>query len=87
MNSYAYRLNSARRSLATRATLRTFARFYARRLPAEVILDGTLSGARSANSFSGMPSAGTEPLSCLMRTWRLIFWTCFGRPARMSACE
>ena len=84
-NSYAYRLNSAPEP-GNAGDTQTFARFYARRLPAEVILDGISQVLEVPTAFPGVP-AGTRAIELPDENVAAHFLDVFGRPARMSACE
>jgi hypothetical protein len=84
-NSYAYRLDSAPES-GNAGDTQTFARFYARRLPAEVILDGISQVLEVPTVFPGVP-AGTRAIQLPDENVAAHFLDVFGRPARMSACE
>ncbi len=84
-NSYAYRLNSAPEP-GNAGDTQTFARFYARRLPAEVILDGISQVLEVPTAFPGVP-AGTRAIQLPDENVAAHFLDVFGRPARMSACE
>ncbi|MBI1311402.1 DUF1553 domain-containing protein [bacterium] len=88
-NSQAYGLSSLL-SESNRDDLQSFARFYPRRLPAEVLLDGISQVLEVPTQFPGGP--GTFPPD--MRAIDLPdenvvsnFLDVFGRPARTSACE
>jgi hypothetical protein len=83
--SYAYRLNSAPEP-GNAGDTQTFARFYARRLPAEVILDGISQVLEVPTVFPGVP-AGTRAIELPDENVAAHFLDVFGRPARMSACE
>ena len=84
-NSYAYRLGSVPES-GNAGDTQTFARFYARRLPAEVILDGISQVLEVPTVFPGVP-AGTRAIQLPDENVAAHFLDVFGRPARMSACE
>ena len=84
-NSYAYRLNSAP-DPGNAGDTQTFARFYARRLPAEVILDGISQVLDVPTVFPGVP-AGTRAIELPDENVAAHFLDVFGRPTRMSACE
>lgn len=84
-NSYAYRLSSAPEP-GNAGDTQTFARFYARRLPAEVILDGISQVLEVPTVFPGVP-AGTRAIQLPDENVAAHFLDVFGRPARMSACE
>jgi hypothetical protein len=69
---------------------KSFARFYPRRLPAEVLYDavGQVTGTPSA--FAGMPSDRFAPSRAIMlpdESYSSYFLDVFGRPQRISACE
>ena len=88
-NSQAYALSSVP-TQSNRDDLQSFARFYPRRLPAEVLLDGISQVLEVPTQFPGGP--GTFPPD--MRAVDLPdenvasnFLDVFGRPARTSACE
>ena len=84
-NSYAYRLDSAPEP-GNAGDTQTFARFYARRLSAEVILDGISQVLEVPTVFPGVP-AGTRAIQLPDENVAAHFLDVFGRPARMSACE
>jgi hypothetical protein len=84
-NSYAYQLDSAPEP-GNAGDTQTFARFYARRLPAEVILDGISQVLEVPTVFPGVP-AGTRAIQLPDENVAAHFLDVFGRPARMSACE
>ena len=84
-NSYAYRLES----IATASNgedLQSFARFYPRRMKAEVLLDGISQILAAPTTFAGVP-AGTRAIELPDENVPAHFLTVFGRPARISACE
>jgi len=88
-NSYAYRLKSAPNEL-NRDDTQTFARFYPRRLTAEVLLDGISQVLDVPTQFSGGPGAfpaGTRAIELPDENVPAAFLDVFGRPARTSACE
>jgi len=64
----------------------TFARFYPRRLPAEVLLDGISQVLDVPTPFSGLPP-GTRAIDLPDENVASQFLDTFGRPARQSACE
>lgn len=84
-NSYAYRLESAPHSGNVGDT-QTFARFYARRISAEVLLDGISQVLDVPTVFAGVP-AGTRAIDLPDENIASHFLDVFGRPARMTACE
>jgi hypothetical protein len=83
--SYAYGLESAPQS-GNSGDSQTFARFYPRRMTAEVLLDGISQVLDVPTSFPGVP-AGTRAIELPDENVAAHFLDVFGRPARMSACE
>ena len=65
---------------------RSYARFYPKRLTAEVLLDAVDSVAQSSTPFDGMP-AGTRAAALPDTGFTSYFLTVFGRPAATTACE
>lgn len=84
-NSHAYGLESTPHAGNARDT-QTFARFYPRRLSAEVLLDGVSQTLDVPTEFPGVP-AGTRAIDLPDENVAAHFLDVFGRPARMSACE
>lgn len=84
-NSYAYRLESSPTSGNVGDT-QTFARFYPRRISAEVLLDGISQVLDVPTDFGGVP-AGTRAIDLPDENIASHFLDVFGRPARMTACE
>ncbi len=84
-NSYAYRLESAPHAGNVGDT-QTFARFYPRRMPAEVLLDGISQVLDVPTNFDSVPS-GTRAIELPDENVAANFLDVFGRPLRMSACE
>ncbi|MDP6445101.1 MAG: DUF1549 domain-containing protein [Pirellulaceae bacterium] len=88
-NSLAYRLSATASELNRRDT-QSFARFYPRRLGAEVLLDGISQVLEAPTAFSGGPGsfpAGTRAIELPDENVPLHFLDVFGRPARTTACE
>ena len=88
-NSLAYRLSSLPNAWNADDT-QTFSRFYPRRLPAEVLLDGISQVLDVPTQFSGGPGKfplGTRAIELPDENVAAHFLDVFGRPARMSACE
>jgi len=85
VGSYAYRLKSAPHD-GNAGDVQTFARFYPRRLKAEVLLDGLSQVLDVPTEFPGMP-ADTRAIDLPDENVAAHFLDVFGRPARMSACE
>lgn len=83
--SYAYGLESAPHA-GNAGDTQTFARFYPRRLTAEVLLDGVSQVLEVPTAFPGMPP-GTRAIELPDENVAAHFLDVFGRPARMSACE
>lgn len=83
--SYAYGLESAPHP-GNAGDTQTFARFYPRRLSAEVLLDGVSQVLEVPTEFSSFP-VGTRAIELPDENVAAHFLDVFGRPARMSACE
>ncbi len=77
---------SSRADGSNRDDRRNFARFYPRRLPAEVLLDAidTVAGARE--EFAGLPP-GSRAAQLPDDGFASYFLDVFGRPRRESVCE
>ena len=87
-NSWAYGLDSAPNDW-NRSDTQSYARFYPRRLTAEVLLDGISFVLDVPTEFSGGPGAfplGTRAIELPDENVPAHFLNVFGRPARMSAC-
>ncbi len=84
-NSYAYGLESAPQE-GNVGDSQTFARFYPRRLTAEVLLDGVSQVLDVPTAFPGVP-VGTRAIELPDENVAAHFLDVFGRPSRMSACE
>lgn len=88
-NSHAYRLEAAPNRW-NRGDRQTYARFYPRRLSAEVLLDAISHALDSPTKFPGglgeFP-AGTRAIELPDENVPASFLDVFGRPARTSACE
>ena len=88
-NSLAYRLESAPHDL-NKHDRQTFARFYPRRLTAEVLLDAISQVLAVPTEFNGGPGkfpTGTRAIELPDENVPVHFLDVFGRPARDSACE
>jgi hypothetical protein len=83
--SHAYGLESTPHP-GNAGDLQTFARFYPRRLTAEVLLDGLSQVLDVPTEFPGVPP-GTRAIDLPDENVAAHFLDVFGRPARMSACE
>ena len=84
-NSYSYGLESNSSDL-NQDDSQTFARFYPRRLTAEVLLDGISQVLEVPTEYAGLP-AGTRAIELPDENVPASFLDVFGRPARTSACE
>lgn len=83
--SYAYGLASEPEP-GNSADMQTFARFYPRRMTAEVLLDSMSQVLDVPTNFKGFPT-GTRAVELPDENVAAHFLDVFGRPARMSACE
>lgn len=67
-----------------------FARYYPKRLSAEVIYDAVCQVTASPAAFGGVPSDANSPRRAIMlpdESFSSYFLDVFGRPQRISACE
>lgn len=88
-NSYAYRL-SANPNETNAEDRQCFARYYPKRLSAEVLLDGISQVLDVPTVFPGGPGVFPEGMRAVNlpdENVRFNFLDVFGRPARTSACE
>jgi hypothetical protein len=88
-NSYSYRLSASPNELNAEDT-QSYARYYPRRMSAEVLLDAISQVLEVPTSFSGGPGAiplGTRAIDLPDENVPASFLDAFGRPARTSACE
>ncbi len=68
----------------------TFARFYPRRMSAEVLFDAVSQVTNTPAAFSGLPQDKFAPNRAIMlpdESFQSYFLDVFGRPQRISACE
>jgi uncharacterized protein DUF1549/uncharacterized protein DUF1553 len=68
----------------------TFARYYPKRLSAEVLLDAVCQVTGSPTQFGGLPTDKHAPNRAIMlpdESFASYFLDVFGRPQRISACE
>jgi hypothetical protein len=68
----------------------TYARFYPRRMPAEVLFDAVCQVTDSPSGFGGVPQDRYAPKRAIMlpdESFSSYFLDVFGRPQRLSACE
>ena len=88
-NSEAYALSSGPNAV-NRDDHQTFARYYPKRLQAEVLLDAFSDALGVATDFSGGPGKfppGTRAMDLPDEAVPNAFLDVFGRPARASSCE
>ncbi|MBV9125801.1 MAG: DUF1549 domain-containing protein [Planctomycetes bacterium] len=68
----------------------TYARYYPRRMPAEVLFDAFCQVTQSPPGFNGLPQDSHAPRRAIMlpdEAFPSYFLDVFGRPQRISACE
>src|SRR5439155_26911685 len=68
----------------------SFARYYPKRLPAEVVYDAVARVTDSPSAFPGLPSDRYAPVRAIQlpdESFASYFLDVFGRPQRISACE
>ncbi len=69
---------------------RSYARYYPRRVPAEVLFDAVTQVTNSTPTFAGLPGDRHSPRRAIMlpdESFASYFLDVFGRPQRISACE
>ncbi len=67
-----------------------YARYYPRRMPAEVLFDAVCQATDSPATFNGLPRDSHSPHRAIMlpdESFQSYFLDVFGRPQRISACE
>jgi hypothetical protein len=84
LNSRTYQLTSATKA-GNATDARFYSHYYARRLPAEVLLDAISQGTGVPDSFPGYP-AGMRAMQLPDPTLKSYFLTLFGRSERVTAC-
>jgi hypothetical protein len=84
LNSRTYQLTSATRP-GNATDARFYSHYYARRLPAEVLLDAISQATGVPDTFPGYP-AGMRALQLPDPTLKSYFLTLFGRSERVTAC-
>lgn len=84
LNSRTYQL-SATTNAANAKDQRFYSHYYARRLPAEVLLDAIAQATEVADRFPGYPE-GTRAGQLPDPTLKSYFLTVFGRSERVTAC-
>lgn len=81
---------SAEPNDSNRNDKQNFARYYPRRLSAEVIYDAVCQVTASPAAFGGVPADSNAPRRAIMlpdESFASYFLDVFGRPQRISACE
>ena len=84
MTSRAYQLSSTTHK-GNEVDARFYSHYYARRLPAEVLLDAIATGTGTPTKFDGHP-LGVRAVQVPEPNLDSYFLTLFGRSARVSAC-
>ncbi len=84
MNSRAYQLSSATQN-GNEVDTRFYSHYYARRLPAEVLLDAIATGTGTPAKFDGHP-VGVRAVQVPEPNLDSYFLTLFGRSARVTSC-
>jgi hypothetical protein len=84
LNSRAYQLSSATKP-ANATDTRFYSHYYARRLPAEVLLDGMARATDVPDRFPGYP-VGTRAVQLPDPGLNSYFLSLFGRSDRVTAC-
>jgi hypothetical protein len=87
--SRTYQLSSAPNEF-NKHDKQTYARYYPRRLQAEVLLDALCQVTDSPTRFNGLPGDRNAPTRAIMlpdESFGSYFLDVFGRPQRISACE
>jgi len=84
LNSRTYQLSSATRP-GNESDSRFYSHYYARRLPAEVLLDAISQCTGVPDSFPGYPT-GIRAVQLPDPTMKSYFLTLFGRSERVTAC-
>ncbi|QEL20080.1 DUF1549 domain-containing protein [Limnoglobus roseus] len=73
-----------------KADKQSFARYYPKRLNAEVVFDAVCQVTNSPSQFGGLPTDKNAPQRAIMlpdESFTSYFLDVFGRPQRISACE
>jgi hypothetical protein len=87
--SQTYRLSSTPNEF-NKHDRQSFARYYPKRMTAEVIFDAVSQVTNSPTPFPGLPSDAHAPRRAIMlpdESFASYFLDVFGRPQRISACE
>ncbi len=89
VKSRTYQLSSAPNEF-NKHDKQSFARFYPRRMSAEVLFDAVNQVTNTAAAFGGLPNDKHSPNRAIMlpdEAFASYFLDVFGRPQRISACE
>lgn len=81
---------SAEPNESNQADKQSFARYYPKRLSAEVVFDAVCQVTGSPSQFGGLPTDAFAPRRAIMlpdESFTSYFLDVFGRPQRISACE
>ncbi len=87
--SQTYQLSSAPNEFNT-SDKQSYARYYPKRLTAEVVFDAVCQVTQSPSDFSGLPKDKNAPSRAIMlpdESFASYFLDVLGRPQRISACE
>ena len=87
--SHTYQLSSTPNEF-NKADKQAYARYYPKRLQAEVLLDALCQVTNSPNQFGGLPADKNAPNRAIMlpdESFSSYFLDVNGRPQRISACE
>jgi hypothetical protein len=87
--SHSYQLSSMPNDF-NKHDKQTYARYYPKRLQAEVLLDAVCQVTASPTQFGGLPTDQHAPNRAIMlpdESFTSYFLDVFGRPQRISACE
>ena len=87
--SQVYQLSSTPNE-SNKTDKQAYARYYPRRMTAEVLFDALCQATDSPSKFTGMPSDKFAPSRAIMlpdESFASYFLDVFGRPQRISACE
>jgi hypothetical protein len=88
-NSRTYQLSSTPNDY-NQHDRQTYARYYPRRMTAEVLYDAVSQVTKSPSTFNGLPKDKHAPTRAIMlpdESFQSYFLDVFGRPQRLSACE
>jgi hypothetical protein len=75
---------------ANKSDKQSFARYYPKRLSAEVVFDAVCQVTDAPSQFGGLPADANAPRRAIMlpdESFTSYFLDVFGRPQRISACE